>query len=65
MIDGVIDDVWNAADWMEMTVAWTGFENLRPPSSPEDFTGKYKAMWTADHLYLLFDITDDVVRLLR
>lgn len=61
MIDGVIDDVWNAADWMEMTVAWTGFENLRPPSSPEDFTGKYKAMWTADHLYLLFDITDDVI----
>lgn len=44
-----------------MTVAWTGFENLRPPSSPEDFTGKYKAMWTADHLYLLFDITDDVI----
>lgn len=44
-----------------MTVAWTGFENLKPPSSPADFTGKYKAMWTPEHLYLLFDITDDII----
>lgn len=60
-IDGVIDEVWNSAPWMEMTVAWTGFENLKPPSSPADFTGKYKAMWTPEHLYLLFDITDDII----
>jgi hypothetical protein len=61
VIDGVIDAVWNDSPWMEMTVAWTGFENLRPPSSPADFSGKYKAMWTPEHLYLLLDITDDVI----
>lgn len=61
VIDGQIDDVWNRADWMAMTVAWTGFENLTPPSSEADFSGKYKAMWTEDHLYLLFDITDDII----
>lgn len=44
-----------------MTVAWTGFENLKPPSSAADFSGKYKAMWTPEHLYLLFDITDDII----
>lgn len=61
MIDGEIDAVWNDAPWMEMTVAWTGFENLKQPSGPQDFSGKYKAMWTPEHLYLLFDITDDVI----
>lgn len=61
VIDGVIDPVWNDAQWMEMTVAWTGFENLKAPSGPEDFSGKYKAMWTEDHLYLLVDVTDDVI----
>lgn len=57
----MIDAVWNDAQWMEMTVAWTGFENLKRPSSAADFSGKYKAMWTPEHLYLLFDITDDVI----
>src|SRR5690606_30148191 len=61
VIDGAIDAVWDRADWMEMTVAWTGFENLSEPTSQADFDGKYKAMWTEDHLYLLFDITDDVI----
>lgn len=46
---------------MEMTVAWTGFENLSAPASAADFDGKFKAIWTEDHLYLLFDITDDVI----
>ncbi len=61
VIDGNIDDSWNAANWMAMTVAWTGFENLTAPSSSADFSGKYKAMWTEDHLYLLLDITDDII----
>lgn len=61
VIDGEIDDAWTHADWMEMSVAWTGFENLTRPSSDADFKGKYKAVWTEDHLYLLLDITDDVI----
>lgn len=61
VIDGEIDNAWNAAPWMEMSVAWTGFENLTAPSSAADFSGKYKAIWTEEHLYLLFDITDDVI----
>lgn len=61
VIDGEIDAVWDDASWMAMTVAWTGFENLSDPTSLSDFDGKFRAMWTEDHLYLLFDITDDVI----
>lgn len=60
IIDGQIDAVWADAPWMEMNVAWI-FESLTRPSSLADFTGKYKAMWTEDHVYLLLDITDDII----
>lgn len=61
VIDGQMDAVWGSAHWMAMSVAWTGFENLTAPDNAADFSGKYKALWTTDHLYLLLDITDDVI----
>ena len=60
IIDGTIDEVWADAPWMEMSVAWI-FESLTAPSGPQDYTGKYKALWTEDHVYLLLDITDDII----
>lgn len=62
VIDGEIDDVWSAADWMAMDVAWTqdfGFQAMTPPQNSQDFSGRYKAVWTEEHLYLLFEILDE------
>lgn len=63
VVDGEIDDVWSGAPWMAMDVAWTGFENLTPPDDNQDFAGRYKAVWTEEHLYLLFEILDETIHL--
>ena len=65
IIDGVMDAQWDKAPWMQMDVAWTnfGFERLTAPTSAQDYRGLYKAVWTPEHLYLLFDITDDVLHI--
>ncbi len=68
VVDGVIDDVWEAAPWMAMDVVWGanfGGERLVAPSSTQDYRGRYKALWTPEHLYLLVDITDDVLYIPR
>ena len=60
VIDGQLDAVWELADWDMLNEAWVGFENLSEPSSAEDFSGRYKALWDEDYLYLLFEVTDDI-----
>jgi hypothetical protein len=57
VIDGVIDSIWNGAPWAPIDVFWLGSQ--RPVA--QDFSGRYKAMWDQNNLYLLFDITDDVL----
>lgn len=57
IIDGVADAIWDKAAWAPIDVFWLGSQ--RP--SAQDFSGRYKAMWDASNLYLLFDITDDVI----
>jgi hypothetical protein len=57
VIDGVVDAVWNQAAWAPIDVFWLGSQ--RPTA--QDFNGRYKAMWDAGNLYLLFDLTDDVL----
>jgi hypothetical protein len=57
VIDGVMDTVWDAAPWAPIDVFWLGTQN----PSAQDFSGRYKAMWNAGNLFLLFDITDDVL----
>jgi hypothetical protein len=57
VIDGVTDAAWDRAAWAPVDVFWLGSQ--RPGA--QDFTGRYKAMWDAGNLYLLFDITDDVL----
>ena len=60
IIDGEIDDSWENAHWMKMDQFWvSGGERLKPPSSPADFTGRYKAMWDDENLYFLFELADD------
>lgn len=57
VIDGSVDSSWSAASWAPIDVFWLGSQ--QPTAA--DFSGRYKAMWDANYLYLLFDITDDVL----
>ncbi len=48
---------WASAPWTALDERWVG-----PPTTSADFSGRYKLVWTATHLYLLAEITDDVLR---
>ena len=57
VVDGVADDAaWEAAPWRELDNIWLG-ENL----SHQDFSGRYKVVWTHERLYLLVEFVDDVL----
>lgn len=56
VIDGSADAVWDRASWAPIDVFWLG---TQPNPSTQDYSGRYKALWDEDYLYLLFDITDD------
>ncbi|HPG39329.1 MAG TPA: CBM9 family sugar-binding protein [bacterium] len=57
VIDGNGNDAcWADAEWADLDQLWLG---VAPAAA--DFTGRYKFVWTADKLYLLAEITDDVL----
>lgn len=56
IIDGVAEPVWNNASWSPINVFWLG---TQPNPTINDYSGRYKAVWTQEYLYLLFEITDD------
>ncbi len=56
VIDGSVDAVWERAAWAPINVYWLG---TQPNPSAADYTGRYKALWDEDYLYLLYDVTDD------
>jgi hypothetical protein len=58
VIDGVADAIWSRASWTNIDVFWLG---TQPNPSAEDYSGRYKALWDENYLYLLVDITDDVL----
>jgi len=56
-VDGLADeDIWQKAEWHELDHRWLGPEYL-----PEDFAGRFKLVWTENKLYLLVEITDDIL----
>lgn len=56
-VDGVADDAaWAAADWHPIDQRWLG-EKV----SPDDFSGRFKVVWTPERIYLLVEIVDDVL----
>lgn len=57
LIDGKPDDAdWQTAEWLPLDQVWIGGE-----PSPADFTGRYKLLWDEYNLYVLAEITDDVL----
>jgi hypothetical protein len=56
-IDGVADEaVWQNARWQEIDQRWLG-----PEYTGEDFHGRYKVVWTESRIYILGEITDDIL----
>lgn len=57
IVDGKDEDLcWQQTVWGEIRWLWLG----KAPD-PEDFTGKYKIVWTQDRLYFLVEIIDDTL----
>lgn len=57
-VDGIASDAcWNDAAWVTINNLYLG-----SVYTSNDFTGRYKMVWTASKLYLLAEITDDVLR---
>ena len=57
VIDGIANEsVWQEALWHPIDQLWLGSEY-----SDSDFQGRYKLAWTEEGLYLLAEITDDVL----
>ncbi|QLG46353.1 sugar-binding protein [Costertonia aggregata] len=50
------ENCWNAAQWHPLDQNWVG-----EAYSYEDFNGRYKLTWDTDALYILVEITDDVL----
>ena len=56
-IDGIAtENAWQQAKWYSLDQIWLG------DTFPyEDFKGRYKLTWDQDQLYLLVEITDDIL----
>ncbi len=54
---GVDEAAWNKASWYPMDQYWIG-----APTSKEDFSGRFKVLWSNDRLYVLAETTDDIIR---
>ena len=68
VIDGNGNDAaWAQAEWQEIKYEWMNSTppNITPVKSPQDFSGKFKVVWTADRLYILAEITDDIISTTR
>ncbi|WP_461256954.1 sugar-binding protein, partial [Treponema sp. R80B11-R83G3] len=73
VIDGNGNDAaWAKANWQDIKYAWM----YQPPKSlptgaavdsngaipkTADFSGRFKVVWTADRLYILAEIIDDII----
>ncbi len=57
VIDGVADEsIWAEASWQDLKYRWLG-----PEYSSDDFSGRYKVVWTEDKIYILGEFVDDIL----
>ncbi len=56
-VDGIANEAdWERAEWREIRHKWLG-----PDYTPDDFRGRFKIVWTPERLYLLVEVTDDIL----
>ncbi len=57
LVDGVASEsVWANAAWRDIKYKWLG-----PDYTSEDFNGRFKIAWTEERIYLLVEVTDDIL----
>jgi hypothetical protein len=57
MVDGTASEAaWTRQSWYQLNHLWLG-----EPYDVSDFSGRYKLLWRENALYLLVEITDDVL----
>ena len=64
VIDGVGDDAaWSNAQWQPIKYEWMKDTppDITPLKGPDDFSGRFKVVWTASRLYILAEIIDDII----
>ena len=56
-VDGVADEaVWDIASWQPIKYRWLG-----PEYEQTDFEGRYKVVWADNQIFILAEITDDIL----
>ena len=56
-IDGVADEtIWQQANWRNINNRWLG-----PEYSSTDFEGRFKVVWTDRRIYILAELSDDIL----
>lgn len=59
IVDGQIDSIWDSATAYPIEVfVQSGRNDLVPPSSTDDLSGTFKALWDSTNLYILVEAKD-------
>ncbi len=61
VIDGVAEGMWDKAEWDIIDTVWRVGKDYQHYPSASDYQGRYKVMWDQDYIYMLYEITDDVL----
>jgi hypothetical protein len=56
-IDGVAEAAWDDIDWLRASDAW----NATRPDNETDFSARFKTAYFGSSMYLLVEVTDDVI----
>lgn len=67
VIDGIGNDkAWERARWQPICYEWMyQSANMSRVSSTDDFSGRFKVVWTDDRLFVLVEIIDDIKSTVR
>jgi uncharacterized repeat protein (TIGR02543 family) len=66
VIDGSGSDaVWAKAKWQPISYEWMYNSPYSHVANPDDFSGKFKVVWTENRLYILAEIIDNIISTTR